>query len=369
MKLNNILKNKKVLVTGHTGFKGSWLSLWLTDLGAKVYGISIDVPSNPSHFNVSKVFDFVDDRRLDIRNAEEVSKTMQEIQPDFVFHLAAQALVRPSYESPLETLHTNALGTASVLDALRFLTKPVVAVMITSDKAYDNVEWVWGYKETDALGGPDPYSASKGAAELVIRSHVKSFFPNNGKVRIASARAGNVIGGGDWSQDRIIPDCVKAWSKGKIVELRKPHATRPWQHVLEPLSGYLRLAIELKNQPSVHGEAFNFGPPAKQNQSVVELVEAMALYWNKVKWKDVSSSENGPYESGLLKLNCDKALADLSWLPTLKFDETVQLTVDWYKAFYSKENQSKEFEMLDFTENQIKIYTDLANKRKVKWAL
>ena len=365
MKLNNIFNNKNVLVTGHTGFKGSWLSLWLTDLGAKVFGISIDVPSNPSHFNVSKVFDCVDDRRLDIRNAEVVNKTMQEIQPDFVFHLAAQALVRPSYESPLETLHTNALGTASVLDALRFLTKPVVAVMITSDKAYDNVEWVWGYRESDRLGGKDPYSASKGMAELVIRTYVESFFNKpDSNVRVGITRAGNVIGGGDWAVDRIVPDCMNAWSENKIVDIRSPDATRPWQHVLEPLSGYISFAAKLFNSHELHGEAFNFGPPSAHNYPVSELIDEMAKYWSKVRWQDTSQKQKHLQEAGLLKLNCDKALFELGWQPTLKFEETVKLTVEWYKQFYQNSNRS----MYNFTKNQIEEYTKLARKRGLTWA-
>jgi CDP-glucose 4,6-dehydratase len=235
--------------------------------------------------------------------------------------------------------------------------------MITSDKCYDNVEWVWGYKETDALGGPDPYSASKGAAELVIRSHIKSFFPKEGKIKIASARAGNVVGGGDWSQDRIIPDCVKAWSEGETVKLRKPHATRPWQHVLEPLSGYLRLAIELSSEKSPHGEAFNFGPPAKQNQSVLELVEAMSLHWDRVKWEDISGIDNGPYESGLLKLNCDKSLALLNWNAVMGFEDTVRMTAKWYSDFYKNPAT-----ISNTTNSQLEEYISLALLGGLDWA-
>jgi len=359
----NQFKGTKVLITGHTGFKGAWLSAWLKKLGAQVIGIALEESNNLSHFNVASIGNDMKDYRLDIRDQKLLNEIILKEKPDFIFHLAAQALVRKSYDDPVDTWSTNVIGTLNILESLRLINKNCYAVIITSDKCYDNVEWVWGYKETDALGGPDPYSASKGAAELVIRSHVKSFFPNNGKVRIASARAGNVIGGGDWSQDRIIPDCVKAWSEGKIVELRKPHATRPWQHVLEPLSGYLRLAIELKNQPSAHGEAFNFGPPAKQNQSVVELVEAMAIYWNKVKWEDVSSSENGPYESGLLKLNCDKALSLLNWNAVMGFEDTVRMTAKWYSDFYNNPKC-----IADTTDDQIEEYINFAKLEGLDWA-
>ena len=353
----------KVLITGHTGFKGAWLSAWLKKIGAEVIGIALEDSNNLSHFNVASIGNGMKDYRLDIRDQKLLNEIILSEKPDFIFHLAAQALVRKSYDDPVDTWSTNVIGTLNILESLRLINKSCYAVIITSDKCYDNVEWVWGYKETDALGGPDPYSASKGAAELVIRSHVKSFFPKDGKVRIASARAGNVIGGGDWSQDRIIPDCVKAWSEGKTVELRKPHATRPWQHVLEPLSGYLRLAIELKNQSTVHGEAFNFGPPAKQNQSVLELVEAMALYWNQVKWEDVSSSENGPYESGLLKLNCDKALSFLNWNAVMGFEDTVRMTAEWYSNFYNNP-----IDISNTTNNQIEEYINLAVLEGLDWA-
>ena len=359
----NQFNGAKVLITGHTGFKGAWLSAWLKKIGAEVIGIALEESNDLSHFNVASIAKGMKDYRLDIRDQKSLNEIILSEKPDFIFHLAAQALVRKSYDDPVDTWSTNVIGTLNILESLRLINKTCYAVIITSDKCYDNVEWVWGYKETDALGGPDPYSASKGAAELVIRSHIKSFFPKDGKVRIASARAGNVIGGGDWSQDRIIPDCVKAWSEGKTVELRKPHATRPWQHVLEPLSGYLRLAIELKNQSTVHGEAFNFGPPAKQNQSVLELVEAMALYWNQVKWEDVSSSEIGPYESGLLKLNCDKALSFLNWNAVMGFEDTVRMTAEWYSNFYNNP-----IDISNTTNNQIEEYINLAVLEGLDWA-
>lgn len=355
----------KVLVTGHTGFKGSWLTLWLKQLGANVSGISIDTPSEPSHFNEAKLHEQIDDHRLDICDGVALTKLIKKIQPDFVFHLAAQALVRPSYENPIDTLTTNAIGTANVLNALRTLDKQVVAVMITSDKAYDNVEWVWGYRETDRLGGRDPYSASKGMAELVIRTFVDSYFnTSESNVRIGITRAGNVIGGGDWAVDRIVPDCMKSWSRNETVDIRSPEATRPWQHVLEPLSGYLALGAALAESSHQHGEAYNFGPPAHQNYSVRLLIDEMSKYWKNVRWNDISKSQEHIHEAGLLKLNCDKALSDLAWLPTLQFEETVRMTVQWYKAFYEHDVNS----MCDFTLAQIIEYTQLAKQRGIEWA-
>jgi len=358
--------NKTVLVTGHTGFKGSWLSLWLKHLGAKVVGVSIDIPSTPSHFDAAQIGDHVEDHRIDIRDSDALAALVEQVQPDFVFHLAAQALVRPSYADPLETIATNALGSANVLNALRSLSKPVVAVMITSDKAYDNVEWVWGYRETDRLGGKDPYSASKGMAELAIRTFVESFFnAPDSNVRVGITRAGNVIGGGDWAVDRIVPDCMQAWSKNEVVDIRSPMATRPWQHVLEPLSGYLVLGVLLSINHKLHGEAYNFGPPAHQNHSVRELINEMSHYWDSVRWNDTSSAHLHLHEAGLLKLNCDKALFDLQWQPTLSFKETVEMTVEWYRFYYQNSTES----MYGFTMSQVEAYTKLATERKLPWAL
>jgi CDP-glucose 4,6-dehydratase len=355
---------KTVLVTGHTGFKGAWLTAWLKQLGAKVVGVALDPPTNPSHFDAAQMGRSMTDLRIDVRNRAAVEEAVVSAQPDFLFHLAAQALVRRSYDDPMETWLTNVQGTLHVLEALRKLDKPCSAVIITSDKCYDNLEWVWGYRETDALGGPDPYSASKGAAELAIRSHIKSYFPRaTSKVRIGSARAGNVIGGGDWAADRIVPDCVKAWSLNNSVDLRNPHSTRPWQHVLEPLSGYLSLAMALARQPEMHGESFNFGPPAQQNHSVLELVQQMGLHWDRVSWKDVSQSSKGPYESGLLKLNCDKALHHLRWHAAMGFEATVRMTVDWYSAFYQQPGS-----IADITDLQIADYTAMAKQQGLVWA-
>jgi CDP-glucose 4,6-dehydratase len=358
-------KGKRVLITGHTGFKGAWLTAWLQALGAEVFGIALDPPTVPSHFHSGRLSEHMVHYRGDIRDYKSVEDVVVSSQPDFVFHLAAQALVRQSYLDPLETWNTNVIGTLNVLEALRKLDKNCAAVLITSDKCYDNVEWVWGYRENDPMGGPDPYSASKGAAELAIRSHIKSFFPKGtSKVRIASARAGNVIGGGDWAPDRIVPDCVNAWSSNEVVDLRNPHATRPWQHVLEPLSGYLQLALALTEEKKIHGEPFNFGPLAYQNHSVLDLVKQMALHWEQVRWEDVSNVIDGPYESGLLKLNCDKALACLQWRAVLDFERTVRMTAEWYKAFYQNEAN-----IGAITKSQIQNYTALAKEKQILWAM
>ncbi len=365
MKVFKNFKGKKILVTGHTGFKGTWLSIWLKQLGATVYGVSLDIPSKPSHFIETNLSSYIEDYRLDIRDGELLAELVQKIQPDFVFHLAAQALVRLSYENPLETITSNAFGSANLLESLRSLDKQVVAIMITSDKAYDNVEWVWGYRETDRLGGKDPYSASKGMAELAIRSYVDSFFSSpDSNVRIGITRAGNVIGGGDWAIDRIVPDCMQACANGQTIDIRSPHATRPWQHVLEPLSGYLCLAENLYLGNQNHGEAYNFGPSSYQNYSVSKLIDEMAKYWDQIKWNDVSESGENVPEAGLLKLNCDKALYDLEWHSVLNFEETIKMTVEWYMEFYKNKNQS----MRDFTISQIEAYTKSASSIHLPWA-
>ena len=333
--MKNLYKDKSVVVTGHTGFKGSWLTAWLKQLGANVTGIALDPPTNPNHYESANLLEGVIDNRFDIRDLVDVKKAVINAEPDFLFHLAAQPIVGVSYDDPVDTWTTNVLGTINVLEALRCINRNCSAVIITSDKCYDNVEWEWGYRENDVLGGPDPYSASKGAAEIAIRSYVKSYFSSKeNSIRIASARAGNVIGGGDWASNRIIPDCVQSWSKNEKVELRNPYSTRPWQHVLEPLGGYLTLGAALSQNGALHGEAFNFGPQAQQNHSVLELVKQMSKSWTSVSWTECEPQPSAFYESGLLKLNCDKALHFLKWHAVLDFEETVALTADWYRAFY-----------------------------------
>ncbi|MBL79421.1 MAG: CDP-glucose 4,6-dehydratase [Nitrosomonadaceae bacterium] len=362
----NIFDGKKVLITGHTGFKGSWLSMWLFNLGAKITGISLDIPTQPSNFEASELGTILDDHRVDIRDSKRIDRILEDSNPDFVFHLAAQSIVRYSYENPLETISINALGTATLLDGLRKLKKNIVAVIITSDKAYDNVEWVWGYRETDSLGGKDPYSASKGMAELAIRAYFESYFKSpDSNVRIGIARAGNVIGGGDWAENRIVPDCMKAWSCGDEVSIRNPNSTRPWQHVLEPIGGYLVLGAKLALQPEVHGQSFNFGPPAEQNYSVDDLISEMGKYWDNARWKKDSIESRPLHEAGLLKLNCDKALFDLNWKPTMDFGDTVRMTVEWYREFY----EGNRISMRKFTIAQINEYTQLAQSKNMSWTI
>ena len=365
MMFANIYQGRRVLVTGHTGFKGSWLTSWLLKLGADVVGVSKDVPTQPAMFDELALAGRIRSIQADVRDLAAMRELVATEQPDFVFHLAAQAIVSASYADPVETLTTNVMGTMNILESLRQLSKPCVAVMITSDKCYDNVEWVWGYRETDALGGKDVYSGSKGAAELVIHSYLHSFFQNEHPVRLAIARAGNVIGGGDWAKDRIVVDCVQAWSEGRKVEIRSPAATRPWQHVLEPLSGYLVLGQALSQRPELHGEAFNFGPRAEQNHSVVELLGDLGRRWGFDNCDQAYriTADIPFHEAGLLKLNCDKALFELKWEANLNYDETIRLVGDWYSGFYKEQA-----DMYTLTLEQISAYERTATERNRAWS-
>jgi CDP-glucose 4,6-dehydratase len=340
MKLfNNIYKNKTVLVTGHTGFKGSWLSLWLVMMGAKVIGISNKVLSKPSHFEVINLKKKIKHINLDIRDYKRLSNLFKKYKPDFVFHLAAQSLVKQSYLNPLETWSTNTIGTLNVLESLRPIKKKTYVVIITSDKSYKNIEILRGYREKDSLGGKDPYSASKGAAEFAIQSYIKSFFSHKkNNIFIGIARAGNVIGGGDWSKDRIIPDCAKSYSKNKRVIIRSPKSTRPWQHVLEVIYGYLTLASKLYKNENLHGEAFNFGPSKQANYKVIYLLQQFKKYWSNFNWKIIKSKKNFS-ESKLLKLNSDKAKKKLNWQSKLSINETIKLVANWYSFFYKKNDK------------------------------
>jgi CDP-glucose 4,6-dehydratase len=364
MSFSNTYRGKRVMITGNTGFKGAWLASWLMNLGAEVYGLSISVPTTPSLFEVLGHRSRLRYWQQDVTELGRVCEIFDSVRPDFVFHLAAQPLVRLSYQDPTGTFRTNVIGTTNVLEALRLANQPCIAIFITSDKAYDNVEWVWGYRENDALGGKDPYSASKGAAELVIRSYSKSYFElPSSRVRVATGRAGNVIGGGDWAADRIVPDAMRAWSQGLPVEIRSAQATRPWQHVLEPLSGYLALAQQLASNPQLNGEAFNFGPNAENNFTVAELLSAMQPAWPGSEWRKVPCANDAPKEAILLKLNCDKALQLLRWAPTLSFTATAQMVTEWYRRYYDRQDG-----LWEYTTEQIAEFEERARAKQLAWA-
>jgi CDP-glucose 4,6-dehydratase len=364
MLFNDIFKDKKVVVTGHTGFKGSWLSTWLIELGANVCGISKDIPTSPSLFQELELEEKLDHQFIDIRDEQKLSDMICSIEPDFLFHLAAQPIVSTSYIEPAETISTNVIGTMNVLEALRKTKKDCNAIIITSDKAYDNVEQVWGYKENDRMGGKDIYSGSKGAAELITKSYFNSYFSKNSNIKLAIGRAGNVIGGGDWAKDRIVVDCMLSWANKSKVKIRNPEATRPWQHVLEPISGYLLLAESLSNSSSIHGEAYNFGPRAEQNRNVLELIHDLSWYWG---FKDPEQSyiidrTKTFDEAALLKLNCDKALAEINWQANLIYENTIEFTGEWYSNFYNSDVNS-----YSETVKQINTYTDIAKKNNAPW--
>lgn len=329
-------KGKKVLVTGHTGFKGSWLSIWLIELGAEVIGYSLDPYTEKDNFVLAKLDSKLVDIRGDVRNLSQLESVFSQHKPDVVFHLAAQPLVRASYDHPIETYETNVLGTINVLECIRQTTKQIIGVMITTDKCYENKEQLDGYKETDPMGGYDPYSSSKGCAELVISSWIRSYFhPNDYSFHsksIASVRAGNVIGGGDWSSDRIIPDCVRSIENSQPISIRNPKAIRPWQHVLEPLGGYLLLAEKMGAEPTRYCEGWNFGPNEDAVLSVWEVAEKVISVYGKGNVIDVSNADQ-PHEATLLMLNIDKAKKLLSWYPRLTIDEMLDFTIDWYKNY------------------------------------
>ena len=363
---DNIYRNKKILITGHTGFKGSWLSVWLNSMGAQVHGVSIDIPSTPSIFEVFDLQSLISHHLFDIRDYGKVKGLVAEIEPDFIFHLAAQPIVKKSYTDTLETFSTNVMGTANILESIRHVTHECSVVMITSDKCYENVEWTWGYRENDQLGGKDPYSASKACAEHIVYTYFHSFFKNHDKVKIASVRAGNVIGGGDWALNRIVPDAMRSWSQNEPLTIRSPNATRPWQHVLEPLSGYLNVGMDLYKKKIKSGESFNFGPNTDQNFSVLDLLNHLARKWHiEDPSKLINVEANSIHEAGLLKLNIDKALHSLGWKPVLNFDETVTYTAEWYYRFY---RDQKNFS-LKFMEGQIASYYQEAKNKKLPWAM
>ena len=339
---NNFYKGKKVLVTGHTGFKGSWLSIWLHELGAEVVGVGLEPYSEKDNFVLSGIGKKIKaDIRADIRDGEKMKEIFKQYQPEIVFHLAAQPLVRLSYEIPVETYQTNVMGTINIMEAIRATDSVKVGVMITTDKCYDNKEQMRGYKEDDPFGGYDPYSSSKGACEIAIQSWRRSFFnpEDYGKkhhVSLASVRAGNVIGGGDWAKDRIIPDCIRALEAGKPIDIRSPKAVRPWEHVLEPLSGYMLLAQKMWEHPTEYCEGWNFGPEADSVSTVWEVATELVNNYGQGELKDISNP-NALHEANLLMLNIEKAKTRLGWKPTLNMKQTMALVADWYKR-YQKED-------------------------------
>ncbi|MEO6994953.1 MAG: CDP-glucose 4,6-dehydratase [Lacunisphaera sp.] len=358
--------NKVVWLSGHTGFKGAWLAEWLLGLGANVHGFALPPPTTPSLFDQLGLSQRMHSEIGDVRDLAAVDRSIQHAQPDYVFHLAAQPLVRESYLSPVETYATNVQGTVHVLDALRRLDHRCAAVFVTTDKCYENREWFYGYREEDELGGHDPYSSSKAAAEIAIQSYRRSFFKNK-TIRVASARAGNVIGGGDWAADRIVPDCIRSLQQNRTISLRNPSSTRPWQHVLEPLSGYLQLATVLagygdpalsKYEPC---SAFNFGPGPEANRPVVDLVEELLKHWPG-RWEDVRNP-NAVHEAGLLQLCVDKARHELRWSPVWRFEEAIAQTAIWYREINHSVDRAGEL-----TRSQIVHYCREAGISRLPWA-
>ena len=334
MSFTNNFKNKVVLVTGNTGFKGSWLSLWLNLMGAKVIGVSKDIPTIPSHYKLNNKF-YLKNEKFDLSNKKLITKIIKNIEPDYLFHLAAQPIVLESYSDPYATYLSNTVGTLNILESLKESNHKCTAILITSDKCYENINKKVNYKENDRLGGLDPYSSSKASAELIIRSYYESYFKTkSSNVRICSARAGNVMGGGDWAKHRIVPDCMKSWSEGKKVIIRNAKSTRPWQHVLEPLSGYLALAKSLSKDQNLNGEAFNFGPNSSSSHTVKELVDNLSLYYPGSESK-VIPDKNKRYEANLLSLNCLKAKKLLNWSSKINFKNTAKMTSQWYETYYN----------------------------------
>lgn len=356
---------KRVLVTGHTGFKGGWLSIWLRELGAEVLGYSLDPPTQPSVLEVTDLGKKIKDVRGDILDFEHLSKVFDDFKPEIVFHLAAQPLVRLSYDIPRLTLETNVMGTVNVLECVRNCPSVTSLISITSDKCYQNREQVWGYKEDDPMGGDDPYSASKGAIELVFRGYLRSYFQHRNGFGAVTVRAGNVIGGGDWAKDRIVCDSVRALAAGKPIEVRNPYAIRPWQHVLEPLGGYLWLAARLNEDPHGFSGGWNFGPSDSSAKCVSDLVEAILKEWNSGEWIDISDKNDKKlHEAGWLRLSCDKVHMMLPWSASLSFEENIRMTVQWYKYYY----EFKDANLYQYCAHQIREYTKLAASRGQLWA-
>lgn len=340
---------QRVFITGHTGFKGSWLSLLLTRAGAEVMGYALAPETTPNHFDMLGLVGKIHHVVGDVTDGASLRKAMTDFQPEYVFHLAAQALVKRSYDDPVSTFATNVMGSAHLLDAVRHVESVRSLVYITSDKCYENVEWIWGYRENDRLGGHDPYSASKAAAEILFSAYTRSYYADRPQFGAAPTRAGNVVGGGDWSRDRIIPDCVRSIESGKPIRLRNPSATRPWQHVLEPLSGYLLLAAGLCEDPVRFAGAWNFGPNSSEVRTVLDVARAMV---NRLGRGSIEVGVASPahHETQLLQLNCDKAQQLLGWKPRWGVDKTLEATATWYAAWLSGQD------MLAVSEAQICDY-------------
>ena len=369
MELREVLKaykDKKVLITGHTGFKGSWFSLWLAKADANVYGYSMPPPGRPAMFELLQLKDVLQHQVADIRDFTKLSKSIFRIRPDVIFHFAAQSLVGQGYASPLETIEVNTLGTANVMEAVRQAGVPAAVVIVTSDKSYRNREWNYGYREADELGGDDPYSASKGAAEIMVHCWRKSFFDphktNEHGVRLASVRAGNVIGGGDYAVDRIIPDCIRYLQANESIIVRNPNHTRPWQHVLEPLAGYLTLGAKLLTQPHSpeYCDAFNFGPSVTSNRNVRERVEEVIGCWGEGSWHHLKN-DRANHETMLLHVSSDKAFHQLGWAPKWDFKETISTTIEWYKQAGIMDDHRQ---LIELTLEQIKKFEKGQEKLK-----
>ena len=334
--MNNFWKNKKVFLPGHTGFKGSWLSLWLQALGAKVTGYALLPSTNPNMFDRASIEDGMISIIGDIRDINHLSNAIRGSNPEIVIHMAAQSLVRYSYQNPAETYATNVMGTVNILEAVRSLKKVRSFINVTSDKCYENKEWLWGYREVDSLGGHDPYSSSKACSELITNAYRESFFSINNfeehKNAIASARAGNVLGGGDWSNDRLVPDFIRSITNKKLIDIRNPNAMRPWQHVLEPLKGYLLLAENLYNHGPKYAEAWNFGPNNFDVKSVNEILELLIFHWEEAVGVNLKKDPSNLHEAFLLKLDSSKARAKLNWQSKWDINESIKRTCEWYKA-------------------------------------
>ena len=355
----NDFRNKTVLITGNSGFKGSWLTIWLTLLGARVHGISKDIPTSPSMFEVLQLKNRINHQFSDLSKESDLTDKIARIDPDFVFHLAAQALVKSSYENPAETIRNNVMSTTYLLDAIRLSGISTTAVFVTSDKCYHNLELETGYKETDRLGGKDIYSASKSSCEMVIQGYYHSFFKGkNAQVNLCSVRAGNIIGGGDWAENRLISDCVTSWSQNQPVVIRSPYAVRPWQHVLEPLNGYLNLAQKLQSNPGLSGNAFNFGPTKDHIYTVKQLLTEFSDLWKETDgFAEINfDGEANFHEATLLMLDCEKATSQLEWHPVLSLSQTLRFTTQWYQAFLK--NSPNLFEL---TVSQIEDFVKIAS--------